>query len=43
MASGQRLEIDPWAYLCDVLGRIAGHPVRTLEESLPANSKPVTA
>jgi len=43
MASCQRLKIDPWIYLCDVLGRIATHPIRTLDELLPANWKPVTA
>jgi hypothetical protein len=43
MASCQRLKIDPWAYLCDVLGRIATHPVRTLDELLPANWKPAAA
>lgn len=39
IASCQRLKLDPWAYLCDVLGRIASHPVRTLDELLPANWK----
>jgi len=43
MASCQRLKIDPWTYLCDVLGRIADHPVHTLDELLPANWKPTAA
>jgi transposase len=43
MASCQRLKIDPWAYLCDVLQRIAEHPVNALDELLPGNWKPTTA
>jgi len=43
IASCQRLKIDPWAYLRDVLGRIADHPVHALDELLPANWKPVAA
>jgi transposase len=43
MASCQRLKIDPWAYLRDVLERIAAHPVNALDELLPANWKPATA
>jgi hypothetical protein len=43
MASCQRLKIDPWAYLCDVLQRIAEHRVDALDELLPANWKPATA
>jgi len=43
MASCQRLKIDPWAYLCDVLQRIAEHRVNALDELLPANWKPATA
>ena len=43
IASCQRLKIDPWAYPHDVLGRIASHPVRTLDELLPANWTPTVA
>ncbi|MBM3792847.1 MAG: IS66 family transposase [Acidobacteria bacterium] len=42
MASCQRLKIDPWAYLRDVLGRIGAHPVNALDELLHANWKPGT-
>ncbi len=42
MASCQRLKIGPWAYLRDVLDRIAAHPVTKLDELLPANWKPAT-
>jgi hypothetical protein len=31
--------VEPWAYLKDVLGRIASHPVNALDELLPANWK----
>jgi hypothetical protein len=37
------VNIDPFAYLKDVLGRIASHPVNALEQLLPANWKPATA
>jgi len=30
-------DVDPQAWLADVLGRIAGHPARKLEELLPWN------
>ena len=43
MASCQRLKIDPWAYLCDVLGRVASHSIHDLDQLLPANWKPATA
>jgi len=43
MASCQRLKIDPWAYLCDVLGRIASHSIHDLDQLLPANWKPAAA
>jgi hypothetical protein len=43
IVSCQRLKIDPWAYLRDVLERIAAHPVNALDELLPANWKPATA
>ena len=43
MATCQRKKIDPWAYLCDVLGRIAEHPIQQLDELLPGNWKPIQA
>lgn len=43
MASCQRKKIDPWAYLRDVLGRIAEHPIQKLDELLPGNWKPAKA
>lgn len=43
MASCQRLKIDPYAYLRDVLERIAEHPVNALDQLLPANWKPASA
>lgn len=43
MATCRRVKIDPFAYLRDVLGRIAGHPVHQLDELLPARWKPVQA
>ena len=30
-------DVDPQAWLADVLGRIAGHPARKLDELLPWN------
>ena len=32
--------IDPQAYLCDVLGRIADHPINRINELLPWNWQP---
>jgi hypothetical protein len=43
MATCQRVKIDPFAYLPDVLGRIAAHPIKKLDELLPANWKPAQA
>jgi hypothetical protein len=43
IASCRRLKIDPYAYLCAVLGRIAAHPVHALDQRLPANWKPAAA
>jgi hypothetical protein len=43
MATCQRVKIDPFAYLRDVLGRIAAHPINKLNELLPANWKPAKA
>ena len=43
MASCRQSQIDPWAYLRDVLTRIAAHPVNTLDELLPSNWKPASA
>jgi len=43
MASCRQSQIDPWAYLRDLLTRIAAHPVNTLDELLPSNWKPASA
>ena len=43
IASCQQSKVEPWAYLCDVLTRIAEHPVNALEELLPSNWKPASA
>lgn len=43
IASCQRLNIDPFAYLRDMLGRVASHPVNALDALLPSNWKPATA
>lgn len=43
MATCQRLKIDPFTYLRDVLGRVAAHPINKLDELLPANWKSATA
>ncbi|MCX6620339.1 MAG: transposase domain-containing protein [Acidobacteria bacterium] len=43
IATCQRVKIDPFGCLRDVLGRIAGHPVNKLDELLPANWKPAQA
>ena len=36
-------DIDPQAWLADVLERIAGHPIQRLPELLPWNWRPPTA
>jgi transposase len=36
-------DIDPQAWLADVLARIADHPLRRLHELLPWNWQPATA
>ena len=38
-----RAKIDPLAYLKDVLGHVASHPVTQLDQLLPANRTPVSA
>lgn len=43
MASCRQSKIDPWAYLTDVLGRVAAHPMPQLDELLPMNWKPAGA
>lgn len=43
IASCQQNKVEPWAYLRDVLTRIASHPVHALDELLPANWKPASA
>jgi transposase len=39
MASCQQSKVDPWAYLCDVLGRVAEQPLPQLDGLLPMNWK----
>ena len=36
-------DIDPQAWLADVLGRIAAHPAKRLAELLPWNWRPIQA
>jgi transposase len=36
-------DIDPQAWLADVLARIAGHPASRLDELLPWNWRPAAA
>jgi hypothetical protein len=43
IASCKRINVDPFRYLRDVLGRIGSHPVNGLDELLPGNWKPVAA
>ncbi len=43
IASCQQSGIEPWAYLRDVLTRIASHPVNALDDLLPANWKSASA
>ena len=33
-------DVDPQAWLADVLARIANHPIRQLDERLPRNCRP---
>ena len=35
VTSCELVKIDPFAWFCDILGRIADHPVKRLEELLP--------
>jgi len=41
VASCQRVGVDPFAWLKDILSRIAGHPITRLAEILPHNWAPV--
>lgn len=43
IASCQQAKVDPYAYLCDVLARIADFPMRRIAELLPVNWKPADA
>ena len=43
IASCQQSKVEPWAYLRDVLECIATHPVKALNELLPANWKSASA
>ena len=43
IATCQRHDIDPFAYLRDVLTRIAAHPMHRLAELLPGRWKPISA
>lgn len=42
IASCQQSKVEPWAYLRDVLERIAAHPAKAIDELLPANWKPAS-
>ena len=41
IASCKRCGIEPFAWFCDVLARLATHPVNRLAELLPHNWKPL--
>ena len=43
MVSCQQAEVEPYAYLCDVLRRIADFAIQRLAELLPTNWKPASA
>jgi hypothetical protein len=43
VASCQRVAVDPFTWLKDVLSRIAGHPISRLAELLPHNWTPAAA
>jgi hypothetical protein len=43
MTSCQQAGVEPYAYLCDVLRRIADFPVQRIAELLPMNWKPAEA
>jgi hypothetical protein len=42
IVSAKMNNIDPQAWLADVLARIAGHPASRLDELLPRNWRPLT-
>src|SRR6202795_4051799 len=41
--TAKKNDVDPQAWLADVLGRIAGHPTNRLDELLPCNWRPLQA
>ena len=41
IASCKRSSVEPFAWFCDVLSRIAAHPITRLTELLPHNWKPI--
>src|SRR5204863_7282940 len=43
IVSAKMNDIDPQAWLADVLGRIAGHPAHRLDDLLPWNWRPAGA
>jgi hypothetical protein len=43
IATCKRCQVEPFAWFCDVLARIATHPVNRLAELLPHNWKPLAA
>jgi transposase len=42
VASCERVKIDPWAWFCDVLSRIASHPINQLDDLLPHRWAPAS-
>jgi transposase len=43
LASCRRHNVDPYAYLKDVIARLGGHPAKQLKELMPAYWAPATA
>ena len=43
LASCRRHNVDPYAYLKDVIARLGGHPAKHLKELMPAYWEPAAA